>query len=134
MTYVREETMNSIGSTKTANAAQTLQEGAPFPQWSDRHHMPPVVDMSECDGDLIIQAYLPGLNTADITVTVDGRMLVIQSDWDESDDALFDDDPDGEPFSSGLFLAIQLPERAVGCQAQASYRSDVFTAVLPLHG
>lgn len=91
----------------------------------------PNIDVSETDGEMRIRAELPGVNDADIDVSLDGDVLVIRGEKH----AEKTNDEENYHFverSYGTFQrAIQLPCAVDADEVRADFGNGVLTVTLP---
>jgi len=92
----------------------------------------PVVDVRERNGQLEVQADLPGVNEQDVKVGIENDMLIIQGERHREEER----DEDGwyraERSYGSFHRVIPLPEGAQADQANATFKSGVLCITMPL--
>jgi len=92
----------------------------------------PVTDVyTRDDKELVVEAHLPNFEEKDISVNVDGGVLVIQAERHEKDE------DKGKHYvlresSSSFYRSIALPEQADAESITAAFKSGILTVTVPL--
>jgi HSP20 family protein len=92
----------------------------------------PVVDISERDGKLIVQADLPGIAPDDVTVEVDERVLTLSGERREEREVDRGGVRRTERRYGRFSRSIVLPEGAQTDDVQASFRNGVLEIAVPV--
>ena len=90
------------------------------------------IDVKENNGNLIVQAEVPGVKKEDIDVSVDRNMLIISAKVDQYDaDAENDNVLHSERYYGEVQRSITLPSDTVSDQAEAKYENGILTLTIP---
>jgi HSP20 family protein len=92
----------------------------------------PVIDISERDGKLIVQADLPGIAPDDVTVEVDDRVLTLSGERREEREVDRNGVRRTERRYGRFSRSIVLPEGAQTDDIQASFRNGVLEIAIPV--
>lgn len=91
----------------------------------------PVMDVSETEAEVLVQAELPGMEARDIQLTLEQGVLTIRGEKKR------EEEKKGEGFhrverSYGSFSrSVHLPTACLGDKIQAEYRNGVLTVRIP---
>jgi HSP20 family protein len=87
----------------------------------------PAVDVSKRDDQLVVHAELPGLNTKDVNVEVDGGTLTISGERQQSSGDAYH----SERSYGSFYRAIPLPENVDPDQIKATFTNGVLEVTMP---
>lgn len=98
---------------------------------SARGNRLPTTDVYTDKDSLVVEAHLPNFDDDDITVTVEGRALVIQAERHEREE------DKGKKYlvresSSSFYRSVALPDQAQEDKISASYDDGVLKVSVPL--
>jgi HSP20 family protein len=89
------------------------------------------VDIARGDGEFVVTADVPGFETADLDVSVDGDLLTIQADAESISSVDEDAYVRRERHHRTMRRTVRLPGAADGEGASATYRNGVLTVTIP---
>jgi HSP20 family protein len=91
----------------------------------------PRIDASETDEELRLTAELPGLESGDFEVTVDGDVITIKGEKKVAREADFDGRAYTERFSGAFSRSFRIPFDVDPESVEGTYRNGVLTVVVP---
>jgi len=103
------------------------------PRYSDRTgqgFLP--VDIHRAADSVVIEASVPGFKPEDVSVTVEGNVLTIQAERDESSEAAEKEYVRKERHVGGFYRQIALGDEVEGEKALADFKDGVLTVKVPL--
>ncbi|MEW6669125.1 MAG: Hsp20/alpha crystallin family protein [Thermodesulfobacteriota bacterium] len=91
----------------------------------------PIIYLSETDDNLLVQAEVPGIDPADLDVSIAEDVLTIKGHVQE--EVVIDEAGSGsvERRTAYFSRSIQLPCKVLVDEVQASYKDDLLRIVLP---
>ena len=90
------------------------------------------IDVKENNGNLIVQAEVPGVKKEDIDVTVDRNVVTISAKIEQYDaDAENDNILHSERYYGEVRRSITLPAETASDQAVAKYENGILTLTIP---
>lgn len=104
---------------------------ARLPAWRSgfgRHAIP--IEVTSGDGEFVLKAELPGMDPdKDITITVDGDVLTVSAEHEESSTT-----KDHSEFRYGSFeRVVRLPQTIDPEEVKAEYTDGILTVSVPVH-
>ncbi len=104
------------------------EKGAFFPEAGS---WVPAIDVSETDDNIIVKAELPGMDSKDIDVTVQGDILVIKGEKKEEKEAKEENFHRIERRRGAFARSIKIPVPVDSDGITAKYNKGVLTITLP---
>lgn len=92
----------------------------------------PVVDILEKDGNLILQAEMPGMAEKQIALKVEGNVLTLSGERKLEHEEKRDDYRRIERSSGAFSRSFTLPETADLEKIKAEYKNGILTVTIPL--
>ncbi|MFG3344193.1 Hsp20/alpha crystallin family protein [Streptomyces sp. NPDC048018] len=90
------------------------------------HSIP--VEVSSSDGTYVLRAELPGMDSDDITITVDENLITVSAEHSESKE-----DKEHSEFRYGSFRrTVRLPGTIPADDVEASYADGILTVRIPM--
>ncbi len=106
-----------------------------FPSLFEPHRLhgewTPAVDVFERNGNLIVKAEIPGVETKDLEVTVEDGVLRLRGERNHETEAEEDGYYRHERFHGAFERAIPLPAEIEAEKIEATYTNGVLEVVLP---
>jgi HSP20 family protein len=90
------------------------------------------VDVAHHDDELVVTADIPGFETDDFDVAVDGDLLTVRADAETESDVDEDAYVRRERHHHAMRRTIRLPVTVDGEDATATYRNGVLTVSIPV--
>jgi HSP20 family protein len=87
----------------------------------------PAIDVSKRDDQLVVRAELPGFNSKDVNVEVDGGTLTISGERQQSSGDAYH----SERSYGSFYRAIPLPENVDPDQIKATFTNGVLEVIMP---
>jgi HSP20 family protein len=100
----------------------------PFREVSGRA---PVLDLYEKDGDLVVEAELPGIDKDDVKISYTETALTIQGETKQEKEEKKDDYYRSERQYGSFYRTIPLPQGIDFGKAKAEFKNGVLTIKLP---
>jgi HSP20 family protein len=91
----------------------------------------PTADISETEQEYLVKAELPGVKREDVKVTVDHRVLTIQGERKQEQEAKGEKQHRVERFYGTFFRSFSLPENAAGGDIRAESKDGVLFVHIP---
>ena len=91
----------------------------------------PAVDVSETDKNVIVKAEVPGMDTKDIEVTMQGDLLVIKGEKKEEQEEKKENFHRIERRRGTFARAIKMPVAVDADKITAKYKKGILTVTLP---
>ena len=89
------------------------------------------VDVAETDTEIVVTADLPGFETEEVTISLSGRDLTIETDHAEESEETDAQYVRRERTHRALSRTVRLPDEVDEDAATAEYRNGVLTVTLP---
>ncbi len=102
-----------------------------FPVYQRAEEWIPEVDILEKNGNIVIQADLPGMKREDIEVAVEGDMLVIRGHRKEEKEVKEEDYYCSERAVGEFYRSLSLPQGVDADAIQATYQNGVLEVKMP---
>jgi HSP20 family protein len=102
-----------------------------FPYYQRAKDWIPEVDILEKNGNIIIQADLPGMKREDIEVAVEGDALIIRGHRKEEKETKEEDYYCSERAVGEFYRSFNLPEGVNASAIQATYQNGVLEVKMP---
>ena len=106
-------------------------EDFPFGATFERQ-MAPAVDILEKDGNLLIQAELPGINEKEIALKIEGNVLTLSGERKLENEEKRESYRRIERSYGSFSRAFTLPEAADRDKIKAEYKNGILTISVPL--
>ena len=91
----------------------------------------PSLDLSERDGNLIVEAELPGIEKSDVRISYSEQMVTIQAESRQKKEEKREGFYRSERKSGSFYRAIPLPVPVEFEKAHATFKNGVLTLTLP---
>lgn len=91
----------------------------------------PSIDLSEKNGNLVVEAELPGVDKKDVKITYTDNMLTLQGETKQEKEEKREGYYRAERQYGSFYRAIPLPQPVDFSKAKAEFKNGVLTITLP---
>lgn len=103
----------------------------PFRRFTDEGEWMPSVDVSETAKEVIVSAEIPGVESKDIDVNLQGNMLTIKGERKREHEEKDENFHRVERSYGSFYRALRLPSEVDGDQIKATYKKGVLKITMP---
>jgi HSP20 family protein len=102
-----------------------------FPTWSEQGRWAPALDLYEKDGNLIVEAELPGIPKEAVKLSCTDHTLTIQGETKKETEEKKEGYYRSERRFGSFYRSVALPEEVDFQKARAEYKDGVLRITLP---
>jgi HSP20 family protein len=103
----------------------------PFRRWTDEVEWMPSVDVSETAKEIIVNAEIPGVESKDIEVNLQGDVLTIKGQRKREHEEKDENFHRVERSYGSFYRALRLPSEVDGEKIKATYKKGVLKITMP---
>lgn len=108
-----------------------VSDWKPFDRISGKGVWVPSIDITETEGEILIKAEVPGIETKDLDITLKGKTLTLKGQKEGTVEEKGKTYHRVERFQGSFSRSIELPAEVSDEDVKASYDKGVLTIVLP---